>query len=324
MSARPLSRRRFIITTSGTVGFFIGCGGQTPEAPPATAAPADAQPVDMLAQMRAQIGATPIQTVSLGDALAMLSGPGGNVVVLNGPDGKIVVDTFVQPAWDNLINALDGMGNQPIELLINTHWHFDHTDNNARFRKMGAEIIAHENTKKRLSEPHDLVGLHFAAALPEALPTQTFPGVHTMTVNGEGLELMHVLPAHTDTDICIRYTKANVVHMGDVFFNGMYPFIDAGTGGSISGMIAGADAGLKLADNSTKIAPGHGPLGNKAALTSYREMLVTVRDRVQKLKAGGQGLDQVLAAKPTADLDEVWGKGVMPPNDFVTIVYNTL
>ena len=283
-----------------------------------------AAPADPVAAMRAGMAAAPMETVKLADNLAMLSGPGGNVVVLYGPDGKIVVDTFVQPVWDKLKQTIDGMVNAPLKLLIDTHWHFDHTDNNANFRQAGAAILAHDNTKKRLTESHDLLGMHFAPSPAAALPTQTFKDTHKLQANGETIDLGYIPPAHTDTDIYVRYTKANVLHMGDIFFNGMYPFIDAGTGGSIGGMIGGADLGLKVADNTTKIVPGHGPLGDKAALARYRDVLVTVRDRVQKLKSSGRKLEEVLKAKPTAELDATWGKGFMMPNDFITIVYNTL
>jgi glyoxylase-like metal-dependent hydrolase (beta-lactamase superfamily II) len=270
------------------------------------------------------MAAAPIETVKLGPNLTMLSGPGGNVVVLQGADGKIVVDTFVLPVWAALKKSIDSMGNAPIKLLINTHWHFDHTDNNANFRGAGAGILAHENTTKRLSEPHDLLGMHFDPAPATARPTQTFKDTHKMQANGEPVELGYIQPAHTDTDIYIHYTKSNVLHLGDCFFNGIYPFIDASTRGNVNGMIAAADRALKMTDNSTKIVPGHGPLADKAALTKYRDVLVTVRDRVQKLKTSGRKLEEVLAAKPSADFDATWGKGFMMPNDFLTIVYNTL
>ena len=290
----------------------------------ATGQPATAPAADPLAQMRAQMGAIPIEVVKLADRLSMLSGPGGNIIVLTGPDGKIVVDTFVQPAWTNLAKTLDGLDKAPIKALIDTHWHFDHTDNNASFRKAGAAIVAHENTKTRMSQSHALLGMKLPPSPPDALPTETFKDTHKMDGNGEQMSLGHVPPAHTDTDIYIRYTKSNVIHLGDLFFNGMYPFIDGSTRGSINGMIAAADSMLKMVDASTKIVPGHGPLGDTAALTKYRDMLVLVRDRVQKLKTSGRTLEDVVAAAPTKDLDDVWGKGFMNANNFVTIVYNTL
>jgi cyclase len=282
------------------------------------------QAADPLAERRAKMGAIPIVSTRLADNLTMLAGPGGNVIVLNGPDGKLVVDTFVQPAWPALKQLLDAMGKAPVKLLIDTHWHFDHTDNNEQFRKTGAAILAQVNTKKRMAQAHDGLGMHFPPSPAAALPTQTFVDLHKLQLNGERVEAGRIPPAHTDTDAYVHFARGNALHMGDVFFNGTYPFIDASTGGSINGQIAGASLGLRLSDNTTKIVPGHGPVADKAALTAYRDMLVTVRDRVQKLKAGGRSLAEVTAAKPTADLDATWGKGFMPASDFVAIVYNTL
>ena len=274
--------------------------------------------------MRAQMAQAPIETVKLADNLTMFGGPGGNVVVLHGPDGKVVVDTFVQPVWAKLKQMIDATGGGPIKTLIDTHWHFDHTDNNANFRQAGATILAHENTKKRLSETHDLLGMHFTPAPQAALPTQTFKTTQMLSANGETVRLGYIQPAHTDTDIYVQYTKANVLHLGDVFFNGAYPFLDQGTGGNINGMIAGAEMGLKMADDRTKIVPGHGPLGDKAALAKYRDVLTTVRDRVRKLKGEGKKIEEVVAAKPSAEFDETWGKGFMMPKDFLALVYNTV
>jgi cyclase len=287
---------------------------------------ATAPAADATANVRAQMGAAPIQAQKLADNLTLLSGPGGNVVVLNGPDGKFVVDTFLSPAWPKLKETLDGLGNAPLKFVIDTHWHFDHTDNNAPLHAAGATILAHENTKKRMSEPHDLpvLGLHFPPSPADALPQQTFAASHKLQANGEKLTLQHFSPAHTDTDIYIHFEKANVIHMGDTFFNHIYPFIDAGTGGKIDGMIAAADRILPLADNDTKIVPGHGPLGNKADLAQFRDMLVTARDRVQKLKSAGKSAQDAVAAKPFADLDAAWGKGILNSDLFVQVVYLTL
>jgi glyoxylase-like metal-dependent hydrolase (beta-lactamase superfamily II) len=279
---------------------------------------------DQLTIRRTQLAASPIERVTLTDTLTMLSGPGGNVVVLNGRDGKVVVDSFVQPAWGKLKAALDGMGTAPIKVLIDTHWHFDHADNNASFRRAGAVIVAHENTRKRLTETHDILGMHFEPAPADALPTETIRDARTIDVSGEQVALGYIPPAHTDTDLYIRFVKGNVLHLGDVFFNGGYPFLDASTGGNINGMIAGADLGLKLSDSTTKIVPGHGPLANKTALTACRDMLVTIRDRVETQKKSGKTLEEVVAAKPSAEFDGTWGKGFVAPDSFVALVYNTL
>ena len=281
---------------------------------------------DHLAAMRAQMGGAPIQSQPLADNLTLLSGPGGNVVVLNGPDGKIVVDTFLMPAWPKLKETLDGLGNAPLKTVIDTHWHFDHTDNNANLHAAGATVLAHENTKTRMAEPHDsaVLGLHVPASPADALPQQTFSISQKLQANGEIVMLQYFQPAHTDTDIYIYFQKANVIHMGDTFFNGFYPVIDASTGGKIDGMIVAADKVLPLADNNTKIVPGHGPLGNKADLTKYRDMLVVARDRVQNLKTTGKSADEIAASKPLADLDPVWGHGMLSSDLFVQMVYSAL
>src|ERR1700756_12473 len=244
---------------------------------PALCQQAATPPTDSLGAMRAQMGTLPIHSQPLAENLTLLSGPGGNVVVLNGPDGKIVVDTFLLPAWPKLKEALDELGSAPLKTVIDTHWHFDHTDNN--------------------------VNLH---------------------ANGEIVMLQYFQPAHTDTDIYIHFQRANVIHMGDTFFNGFYPIIDASTGGKIDGMIVAADKVLPLADNNTKIVPGHGPLGNKADLTKYRDMLVVARDRVQKLKTAGKSADEIAASKPFADLESTWGKGFFNGDVFVQMVYSAL
>jgi cyclase len=285
-----------------------------------------AAPTDRLAAMRAQMGAVPIQAQPLGDRLTLLSGPGGNVVVLDGADGKYVVDTFISTAWANFKEKLDGLGSEPLKIVIDTHWHVDHTDNNANLHAAGATVLAHENTKTRMSEAHDIAifGVHFPASPANALPQQTFSSNQKLQANGEILVLQHFSPAHTDSDIYIHFQKANVIHMGDTFFNGFYPFIDGETGGKIGGMIAAADKILPLADNNTKIVPGHGPLGNKADLTKFRDMLVVARDRVQKLKDAGKSADEIAASKPFADLDATWGKGMLNSDVFVQVVYSTL
>jgi cyclase len=292
-------------------------------------------PADLLADMRARFNAAPLKTQRLGEDVTMFSGPGGSVVVLNGPDGKFVVDTFVAPAWPRLKEALDGLGKAPVKCVINTHWHFDHTDNNAPLHADGAMVLAHENTKKRMSEPHDLpvlyraadgtlAGLHFDPSPAEALPQQTFAASHKLQANGETLALQHVAPAHTDSDIYVHFQNANVIQVGDLFFNGMYPYIDPGTGGKITGMITAADNILSLADNDTKIVAGHGPIGNKADLTKSRDMLITSCDRVRKLKSAGKSALEAVTEKPFADLDPAWGKDIINSDQWVQIVYLTL
>jgi cyclase len=327
---KQTSRREMLLTSATLAGsaFLLrasaaGDARQTPSA------------ADLLASMRAKFNAAPLETQRLARDVTMLSGPGGSVVVLSGPDGKFVVDSFVAPAWPRLKKALDGLGNVPVKCVIDTHWHFDHTDNNAPLHAAGATVLAHENTKRRMSEPHDLpvlyrgsdgalAGLHFDPSPVEALPQQTFADSYKLQANGETLALQHVAAAHTDTDIYVHFEKANVIQMGDLFFNWMYPYIDPSTGGKLTGMIAAADKILSLTTNDTKIVAGHGPLGNRADLVKFRDMLVTSRDRIEKLKSAGKSAQEAVAAKPFADLDVVWGNGIINSEQWVQIVYLTL
>jgi glyoxylase-like metal-dependent hydrolase (beta-lactamase superfamily II) len=320
-----VTRRELLRTAAALTG-----GALAARFYPATAvraaAPQEKPATDQLAAMRAQFGATPIQAQKLSDSVTLLSGPGGNVVVLNGADGKLIGDTFVQPAWPHLQDALAAIGNAPLKIAIDTHWHWDHTDNNAAVRAAGAVLIAHENTKKRMSEAHTLAVLNmaFTPAPAEALPQQTFQLTHKIAMNGESVSLVHVPPAHTDSDIYIHFEKANVLQAGDIFFNGFYPYIDSGTGGSVSGTIAGATKLLAVANDNTKIVPGHGPLGNKADLMKYRDMLTDVRGRLQKLKSSGKTVQEAVAAKPLDDLDSVWGKAFFNSATFIQIAYPAL
>jgi glyoxylase-like metal-dependent hydrolase (beta-lactamase superfamily II) len=302
----------------------------------ASAAPAQSpSAADLRAKMRGWFNAFPLKTQKLADNITMLSGPGGSVVVLNGPDGKFIVDCFVAPAWPRLKKALDGLGNAPVKYVVNTHWHFDHTDNNAPLHLAGATVLAHENTKKRMSESHVLPALYrgddgilydvqFDPSPADGLPQETFVDGYKLQANGETLALEHFATAHTDGDIYAHFQKADVIQMGDLFFNGMYAYIDPGTGGNITGVIDTVEKILSIAGNDTKIVPGHGPLGNKADLAKFRDMLVTARNRIGKLKSAGKSADEAVAEKPFADLDPVWGKGVVSGDQFVRIVYLTL
>ena len=234
---------------------------------------------------------TPIKTTKLRDTVFLLQGVGGNMVAQTGPDGKLLIDSSVATAASQLKQALGLLGPQTLELLINTHWHFDHTDGNAALHNEGTLILAHENTRLRMSRPQrlDVLNLDFPPAPNSALPQ-----------------------------------NANVLHAGDIWFNGFYPLIDDSSGGRIDGMIRASSELISLSDTETKIIPGHGPLGDKAGLMAYRDMLVTVRDRVEGLKRGGRSLQEAVAARPTSDLDAKWGKGSMKPDVFVQQVYKTL
>lgn len=315
-----MTRREALLTGAAAVGSMVWTSRRLAAQQPAQS------PAEHLAAFRAQIAANPITTQQLGENLTLLSGPGGNVVALHGADGTLLVDTFVRPAWPKLKDTLAGLGNAPVRFVINTHWHLDHADNNAPLHAAGATVLAHANTQKRLSEPHHIpfLELDMPPSPPAALPQQTFTDRHSLSFGGQTLELAYFAPAHTDGDIYVHFQKQNVLHTGDAYFNGRYPFIDASTGGRVNGMVAAADKALSLADNDTKIVPGHGALATKADLAKYRDMLATARDRVQQLKSAGKSLPEAVAAKPFSDLDPVWGKGRFNGDTFVQIVYTTL
>jgi cyclase len=186
--------------------------------------------------------------------------------------------------------------------------------------------VAHDNVRKRMSVDHFIkdLDMKIQASPKAALPVITFTDSATFHINGEEIQAVHVPPAHTDGDSFVRFRKAKVLHLGDTFFNGFYPFFDASTGGSVEGMIAAAEKALSMCDSSTKIIPGHGPLADKKALETYLSMLRTVRDRVKKLVDAGKTAEEAIAAKPLADFDVTWGKGFLPPDQFLRLVHASL
>jgi glyoxylase-like metal-dependent hydrolase (beta-lactamase superfamily II) len=290
---------------------------------PATPSP---PPNSLMQSMRTAGATTPIKTTKLTDTIFLLQGVGGNMVAQIGPDGKLLIDSSVATASRAIVQALGKLNGSPLKLLLNTHWHFDHTDGNAALHDAGAFIIAQENTRLRLSTPQKvkILNLEFPASPTGGLPQLTFVDNEKLYFDNDELDMVHAPNAHTDSDIFVHFVNGNVIHTGDLWFNGMYPLIDDSTGGTMNGMIQGVDQVLAIADDRTKIVSGHGPLGDKRALQKYRDMLSTVANRIEKLKIAGQTLDQVIAAKPTTDLDSAWSSGRMTPDMFVTVVYNTL
>jgi cyclase len=276
--------------------------------------------------MRNAMAAAPLETKKLRDNVYVIYNGGGNILVLTGADGKLIVDTSVAPNSPKLLAALAAINSDPLKVAVNTHWHFDHTDGNGPVHDAGATLVAHENTLIRLSQTQNIAGfgLRFDPVAENARPRTTFTDKLTFYANGERVQLGYIQPAHTDSDIYVHLENANVLHGGDVLFNKRYPFIDASTGGLIDGMIAGTNRLIALAGPDTILVPGHGPVGDKTAFTAYRDMLVTVRDRVKAQKAAGKALQEVVAAKPTADFDAQWTNPNVPPDLFVTVVYTTL
>jgi cyclase len=256
----------------------------------------------------------------------MLQGLGGNIGVSVGRDGVFLVDDEYAPLTGKIKAAIAAIDSGPIRFLLNTHWHSDHTGGNENLGKAGVLIVAQDNVRRRMSTEQFMTAFNTKVpASPEAaLPVVTFSDTVTFWFNGDTTIAFHVPPAHTDGDAIIYWRHANVVHMGDTYFNGRYPFIDLSSGGSVDGMIGAADLVLAFADSNTRIIPGHGPLGNRASLQAYRDMLVTIRDRIRGMVRDGMSLALVQAAKPTLQFDAVWGKGRITPELLVETVFAEL
>jgi glyoxylase-like metal-dependent hydrolase (beta-lactamase superfamily II) len=264
-----------------------------------------------------------ITVTKLRGNVSVLEGSGGNIAVLAGRDGKLLVDAGIPGTRARITDALDALSGDPVKHLINTHWHFDHTDGNEWLHSIGAEITAHENTRKHLAETTRVEDWDFTfpPAPAGALPTRVFTKDETLHLNGATLVLKHYKPAHTDSDISVDFTDADILHCADTLWNGYYPFIDYSTGGSIDGMIRAAEANVARATDKTIVIPGHGSIGNKSQLIEFRDMLVAIREKVAVLKKQGKSRDEVVAAKPTADYDAKWGGFVINGDFFTKLVY---
>jgi glyoxylase-like metal-dependent hydrolase (beta-lactamase superfamily II) len=267
-----------------------------------------------------------IKTTDLGDGVYMLEGQGGNITLATGKNGVVMVDSEFAPLHDKIKTAVDALSTQPIKYLVDTHFHGDHTGGNAAFAKDGTTVVANIKVKTRLKDGtrNFLTGVDNPPAPKEMLPTLTYTHQLKLSLKGRIAELRHIEHAHTDGDTYVYFKSANVLATGDTFTNGRYPNIDVINGGNIKGQIAAADAYLKLANDKTKIVPGHGPLADKAALAEYRTMLVTARDRMAKLVKDGKSEDDVLAAKPFADLDGKWAPNDTAGKNFIRVVYHSL
>jgi len=267
-----------------------------------------------------------ITTLKLTDNLHMLTGAGGNIGVISGEDGVFLVDDQFAPLTDKIRAAVAAISKESVRFVFNTHWHYDHVGGNENFGKAGSVIVAHENVRKRMSTEQFMADFDrkMAPSPKDALPVVTFTRDMSFYLNGEEIKVVHVPHAHTDGDAVVFFTKANAVHMGDCYFEGFYPYIDVGSGGSIKGVIAAADLVLARTDAKSQIIPGHGPLSDKARLQTYREMLQGISLAVEKLIAAGKTREEVIAAKPTAPWDEKAGGGFIKPDTFAGIVFNSL
>jgi glyoxylase-like metal-dependent hydrolase (beta-lactamase superfamily II) len=269
-------------------------------------------------------GATAKLTVQkLRRNVSVLLGAGGNIAVLAGRDGKVLVDAGFATSQQQVSNALKAISPEPMKHLINTHWHFDHTDGNEWMHEAGATIIAHENTREHLSTSTRVEGWNytFAPSPAGAIPTNVFAEKQTLHLNGMTLMLEHYEPAHTDSDISVHFTDADIFHAGDTWWNGFYPFIDYSTGGSIDGTIRATELNLSKVSDKTIVIPGHGPVGNKSELALFHDVLTEIREKVAALKKEGKSVREVIAAKVSARYDDKWGGLFMSPAQFIGLVY---
>ncbi|MBV8664700.1 MAG: MBL fold metallo-hydrolase [Hyphomicrobiales bacterium] len=320
MTSRPqhvMSRRGFCLCCMTATTLAAGGGWLTPRQ-------AFAEARNVVDLIRDNAAKAAIKVHKLRGDVAILEGSGGNIAVLTGADGKLFIDAGITASRPRILEAADALSRDPVRRLINTHWHFDHTDGNEWLNAEGAAIIAHENTEKHLlvAQRVDDWDFNFPSSPLPAVPTETFSAEKTVDFNRTTLQLKHYGAAHTDSDISVTLQEADILHCGDTYWNGIYPFIDYSTGGNIEGMIKAANANVAAVTDKTIVIPGHGdPVSNKAELSAYRDMLIAIRDNVAKLKQQGHSLDEAITAKPTAAFDAKWGQFVITPAFFTRLVY---
>lgn len=267
-----------------------------------------------------------IKTQKLSDTTYMMMGSGGNLGLSIGADAVFLIDDQFAPLTPKIEAAIKQLTAKPVKFVLNTHWHFDHTGGNENLGKSGALIMAHDNVRKRMNS-EQLIAFFNMPTKPspkDALPVVTFSADTTFHINGDEVHAVHMPAAHTDGDSVVFFKKSNVVHMGDIYFNGFYPFIDTSSGGTVDGVIAAVDKVLAIARDDTKIIPGHGPLSSKADLKVYRDMLATLIGRIKEQVKAGKKLEEIVAAKPTADHDAKWGGGSIKPDKWVEMVVMNL
>jgi glyoxylase-like metal-dependent hydrolase (beta-lactamase superfamily II) len=312
-----LSRRHFCLCCMTGAGFGATGGWLSPRQ-------AFAEARGLVTLIKDSAASSPVTSYKLRGNVSALEGSGGNIAVVTGPDGKVLIDAGISVSRPQLTKTLSGLGPEPITHLINTHWHFDHTSGNEWLHSVGAKIIGHENTRKHLSEIQRVEDwdYNFLPLPSDAIPSEVLRANRKLQLNGGSIELKAYSPAHTDSDLSVTFAEAGILHTGDTYWNGVYPFIDYSTGGSIDGMIAASDANLAASTDSTIIIPGHGkPVSNKSELKEFRDMLADIRDKVAALKKAGRTLPETVAAKPTAAHDAKWGQFVIDPAFFTKLVY---
>lgn len=311
-TAAGTSRRRFLLSLGAAAGVVAS-------RPPALRAEDDG----VVALIRRAADGTRIVTHPIRESVWMLEGSGGNITVVAGRGGTMLVDSGLPASRARIVAAVQALTRAPITQLVNTHWHFDHTDGNAWLHESGAVVIAHPRTLRHMSTSTRVEGWQhtFPPAAAGARPGVVVGDLHKLDANGVATVLRHYAPGHTDSDLSVHLIDSNVLVTGDTWWNGHYPFIDYSTGGSIDGALAAAEANLSAVDGDTRVVPGHGPVGGRAELVAFRDMLLHARDAIGGLKAQGRSLDEIVAARPLAAYDPTWGGFLVPSSVFIGLVH---
>ena len=309
-----MSRRSFL-----TRSIAVGCASLIPAPFQALAQEASLTG----AQFRASGKSANVSTHLLRRDVRVLMGSGGNILALPGTEGLVAVDSGLATSENQVRGALKALSSYPLRHLLNTHWHFDHTDGNEWMHRAGAEIIAQENTRSRMNS-NQVIPAFSMVLTPSpagALPTVVFKQSLDVLLNGERIQMKRYTPAHTDSDTGVFFTEANILHTGDTWFNGYYPFIDYDSGGSINGIVKASSENLALVDSATIVVPGHGAPGTRSDLIAFHDMLLDTRGRVSDLKKKGLSVEEAIKVKPTARYDQKLGGGFVPPDLFVRLIY---
>ncbi len=315
------------LMTLGASQIALAHGAQDPHAQ--TTPAVEVMPMDQMLKLFGwDFEKTEIRTEKLADGFYVLFGLGGNIAVSVGQDGTLIVDDQFPQLMPKIKAALAEVGSEKVDFVINTHWHFDHADGNLTLGKEGSWIVSQANSREKMLNDRVINFGPFATeqkAYPEhALSDITFDSSMQFHINDQKIELVHVGPAHTTGDTAVIFRGVNAVHMGDVFNNAGYPFIDADNGGDIDGMIAFCQAVHDAIDDETKVVPGHGPVTTRAKLARYIEVLTIVRGRIQALIDEGKSLEDIVAAKPTAEFDEEFKANAFMVPSFLSRVHASL
>lgn len=315
-----MKRRQWMQAQAGMVGMALMAGWTRGDEPVD-----ESDPANLMAKLGPMLATVPVEVVELAPALHLVTGPGGNIAVHKGTDGLTVVDTSVPTRAQESLDAALRVGGRPLRRVINTHWHFDHAGGNEIFARTGATLISTPATRDRLATEQYTEAFRMTTppSPPAALPTLVADRFD-LRLGTDVIEITSVPPAHTDGDLVVHFRAQDVIHTGDLFSNGFYPNIDASSRGWIGGMVAAADRILKLAGPKTRIIPGHGPVATPADLAAFRQMLSTLHDRLAPMADAGKTYKDVVAARPTADLDPTWGKGLFTGSMFARLAYDGL